>query len=158
MQIITVGRWALGVLLLPVYLHDVSAQNVYKTVNEQGNVVYTDRPPANAPVEILTGLDISRTDSARIASQNEESRKQAAADNEAARMRADQNAEAAGMEAKAKEQRKANCEIAKQRVTKYSEAQRLYYDKGDGEREYLSDAELDTERSKAVRSASEWCD
>jgi len=43
-------------------------------------------------------------------------------------------------------------------VTKYTEARRLYRDVGDGEREYLSDAEVDAERSDSVRAVNEWCD
>ena len=153
------GVLTLGALALTqAFLLDVTAQTVYKSVDEQGNVTYTDRPPLNMPVETVAGLDIDRTDRAGIANQNEESRKQAVADNAAKQMRADDNAEKAGVDAAMKENRAANCEIANERMTKYSEARRLYHDMGDGEREYLSDAELDAERSKAVRSVNEWCD
>jgi len=145
-------------LLTQAFLVDVSAQNVYKTVDEQGNVIYTDRPPTNMPVEMVAGLDIARTDAEGISNQNEESRKQAAADNAAAQMRANQNAEEADMQAAVSETRKANCEEAQKRVTKYTEARRLYRDVGDGEREYLSDAEVDAERSDSVRAVNEWCD
>jgi catalase len=145
-------------LLTQAFLLDVSAQNVYKMIDEQGTVIYTDRPPANMPVETVAGLDIARTDADGISNQNEESRKQAAADKAAAQMRATQNAEEAGMKAAVSETRKVNCEEAQKQVTKYSEARRLYRDVGDGEREYLSDAEVDAERSKSVRSVNEWCD
>jgi hypothetical protein len=158
-RIIRSGVLTLGALALTqAFLLDVTAQTVYKSVDDEGNVTFTDRPPRNLPVETVAGLDISRTDRDVISNQNEESRKQAAADNVAEQMRADDNAEKAGVDAAAKEKRAANCEIAKQRVTKYSETRRLYRDMGDGEREYLSDAELDAERSKSVRSVSEWCD
>jgi hypothetical protein len=158
-RIARVSTWTVGALLLTqAFLLDVSAQSVYKTVDEQGNVIYTDRPPANMPVEMVAGLDIARTDADGISNQNEESRKQAVADKAAAQMRANQNAEEAGIEAATSEIRKANCEEAQKRVTKYSEARRLYRDVGDGEREYLSDADVDAERSKSVRSVNEWCD
>jgi catalase len=158
-RITRLGAWTLGALLvMQAFLLDVSAQNVYKTVDEQGNVIYTDRPPVNVPVETVAGLDISRTDSAGINSKNVESRKQAAADNAAAQMRAAHDDEDASKQAKIDEKRKENCKAAKQHVTKYSEARRLYRDTGEGEREYLSDAEMDAERSNAVRSASDWCD
>jgi hypothetical protein len=145
-------------LLTQPFLLDVSAQNVYKTVDEQGNVIYTDRPPLNVPVETVAGLDISRTNSAGITNQNAESRQQAAADNAAAKIRAGQEAADASEQAELNEKRKANCEEANRRVTKYTEARRLYRDTGDGEREYLDNAEVDAERSDAIRSVSEWCD
>ena len=94
------GVLTLGALALTqAFLLDVTAQTVYKSVDEQGNITYTDRPPLNIPVETVAGLDIDRTDRAGIANQNEESRKQAAADNAAKQMRADDNAEKAGVDA-----------------------------------------------------------
>jgi hypothetical protein len=161
-QIIRSGLLTLGALAFTqAFLLDVTAQTVYKSVDEQGNITFTDRPPLNledVELEAVAGLDISRTDTGGIARQNEESGKQAVADNAAEQMRANDDAEDAGIVAAEKEQRVAKCKNANERMTEYTKARRLYRTTGDGEREYLSDAELDAERSEAVRAVNEWCD
>ena len=136
---------------------NVTAQTVYKTVDDQGTVIYTDRPTVNHPAEIVAGLDIALTDSGAITGQNDEARKQHAAEYTAQQIRQNQDAEKAVLQAKTNEERAANCEVANQRLTKYSEAHRLYRQTPDGEREYLNDDELDSARTKAARSVDEWC-
>ncbi len=139
------------------FVLNVTAQTVYKTVDEKGNISYTDRPTVDYRVEIVAGLNIALTDSGAIVGQNDEARKQLAAEHTAQQIRQDQDAEKAALQANADEERAANCEIANQRLTKYSEAHRLYRQTSDGEREYLTDDELDSARTKAVRSVDEWC-
>lgn len=108
-------------------------------------------------VETVAGLDIDRTDDDRIRSGNEEFEKEVSAEKQVQEIRNDRNAEVAAVAAAQKEERAANCKLAKQRLTKYSESHRMYRDTGDGGREYLSDDELDSARTKAVRSVEEWC-
>jgi hypothetical protein len=136
---------------------NVAAQTVYKSVDDQGSVIYTDRPTVDQLAERVAGLDIVLTNSGAITGQNDEARKQHAAENVAKQIRQDQDAEKAVLQAKTNEERAANCEVANQRLTKYSEAHRLYREASDGEREYLTDDELDSARTKAARSVDEWC-
>lgn len=167
MRAIKVARsalWAavniLGALALAQSLSfSVAAQNVYKTVDDQGNITYTDRPPLSLDerLERVRGLDIARTDEDQIRAGNEEFGEQLSAEKQAQEIRNDRNAEVAAVAAAQKEERAANCKLAKQRLTKYSESHRMYRDTGDGGREYLSDAELDSARTKAIRSVDEWC-
>lgn len=148
----------LGILAIAQgFALNVTAQTVYKSVDDQGIITYTDRPSLDYSLEVVAGLDIDRTNSRSIVSQNEEAGKQRAAENTANQIRKDQDIEKAALQANVKEERTANCELANQRLSKYSEAHRLYRDKGDGEREYLTDTELDTARTKAARSVDEWC-
>ena len=152
---------ALGALALAQSLSfSVAAQNVYKTVDAVGNITYTDRPPLkqfNGTIERVMGLDIDRTDDDTIRATNEEIGKQRVAEKQAQQIRNVENAEAATLAAAQKEERAANCKHANRRLTKYSEAHRLYRKTEDGGREYLSSAQLDSARTEAVRSVEKWC-
>jgi hypothetical protein len=48
--------------------------------------------------------------------------------------------------------------VAKDRLSRYSEAHRLYRPGPDGEREYLTSEEIDAERAEAISSVGKWCD
>jgi hypothetical protein len=135
-----------------------TAQTVYKSVDEQGNVTFTDRPPANQQVEAVEGLDIQSTDTLLVAAQNSDGQNRANAQDAVKQVRREQDGEAAGIEAQDAGERAANCEIAQGRFKKYAEARRLYKSTAEGEREYLTDAELDSARENAAMSVEEWCD
>jgi hypothetical protein len=55
-------------------------------------------------------------------------------------------------------QRARNCEIARERQQRYSVAHRLFRTLPNGEREYLSDAEIDDARARAAADVENWCD
>jgi hypothetical protein len=135
-----------------------TAQTVYKSVDEQGNVTFTDRPPANQQVEAVEGLDIQGTDTMLVAAQNSDGQKRANAQDAVKQVRQEQDGEAAGIRAQDAEERAANCEIAQGRFKKYAEARRLFKSTAEGEREYLTDAETDSARENAAMSIEEWCD
>lgn len=141
-----------------------TAQTVYKSVDEQGNVTFTDRPPARLDVEtvqqleVVEGLDIQGTDNMLVAAQNSDGQNRANAQDAVRQVRKEQDGEAAGISAQDAEERAANCEIAQGRFKKYAEARRLYKSTAEGEREYLTDAELDSARENAAMSIEEWCD
>ena len=157
-QIAGSGLSTLAILAIAQgFVLNVAAQTVYKSVDDQGNVIYTDRPSVDYPVEVVAGLDIALTDSGAIVGQNDEASKQHAAENVAKQIRQNQDAEKVALQAHANEERAANCEIANQRLTKYSEAHRLYRQTSDGAREYLTDDELDSARTKAARTVDDWC-
>jgi len=137
------------------------AQTVYKTVDEQGNVSYTDRPPLQqqvneAPLDVME-LQIKLTDPTVIAAN-----RKSFDDNQSARqkvdaaMREEQSAEGAKAQREA-EERDANCKIANQRFKRYTETRRLYRMTDDGERTYLDSKEIDTERLKAAQAVDKWC-
>jgi hypothetical protein len=140
---------------------NAAAQTVYRVIDEDGNVAYTDRPPSaqeagDRPVETMR-LQIKLTDPATVAANREQARDTAEADAIAGGIRDAQAAEDQAEQARREQQRAANCDVAKQRFKKYSEARRLYRDLGEGEREYLSSDEIDSERVSAARAVDEWC-
>ena len=54
-------------------------------------------------------------------------------------------------------EREKNCEIARERQQRYTVSRRLYRTNADGEREYLSDPEIDEARAKAAVDVEDWC-
>jgi hypothetical protein len=152
---------ALGALALAQGLSfSAAAQNVYKTVDDAGLVTFTDRPPFNqfdGTIERVMGLDIDRTEDDQILAANDKARSQRAEARQAQQQLLAKNTEAASEAAVEKKERAVNCDLAKDRRTRLNTAHRVYRNTKDGEREYLSSAELDSARAGADSSIQEWC-
>ena len=137
------------------------AQTVYKTVDDAGNVAYTDRPPlqqeaGDQPLDVVE-VEIQRSDRELIAANRAAEQENARVNGVVEGIRAGQEAEDAAELARKDEQRTANCKLARERLTKYSQARRLYREDEAGERVYLSEQEIDSERANAVRAIDQWC-
>ena len=135
-----------------------TAQTVYKTVDENGNVVFTDRPPAtesNQQLEVVSGLDISPTSSSAVATQAAARHKAVVAQEEARQARAAEEAKTAAENQVAQTERAANCASAQDLYKRVTTRGRMYRTV-DGERQYLSSEEVET-RAKAEQSVNEWC-
>ncbi|MEJ2160585.1 MAG: DUF4124 domain-containing protein [Chromatiales bacterium] len=131
------------------------AESVYRGLDEEGQVVYSDRPLAG--YEEVFELDVmhSSADAIRQRRDNEERLAKAAGIRKA--HEAEEAAEAANTQASREQARAKNCAAAKARSEKYNTHRRLYKENADGEREYLSGEELDAARAEAARTADEWC-
>lgn len=125
------------------------ADDIYRSVDENGVVVYSDRPTGDSEV-ITVVASVTRTvRPAAPAASDELSR-----DNQ--EVFAEVPREATPEELAA--ERAQNCEIARQRATVYSQSQRLFRTDAAGERIYLTDAEIDEARSTAEADVAAWCD
>ena len=129
---------------------------VYKWTDEQGVPHYSDQPPVNAESEALP-IRYRRTDKAAVQARiKTDETRQGAED-----LREDQeDAEeetAATQREKDLAERAATCKQARERVTNYNQAQKLYKPGPNGDRIYLTDEELDAERADAQRVMEEWC-
>jgi len=133
-----------------------AAQEVYIWTDGDGNPAYGDSPPPGADAQPVP-LRYRRTD--RQAMQ-EGAQRQAELES-AARLRESQQADTQAAEEadRAELARLAaeNCRTARERVERYETAQRLFRPLPDGERQYLTDDELDAERAAARRAVGEWC-
>jgi len=148
----------IGVLLaLQGQSLSASAQTVYKLVDNEGLVTYTDRPPMTQAVETVPGLDIALTDNDFLDSSAQQQSAAEVADEIRENFENEEAAERALMAAAEREQRAAFCTAANQRLTKYKQAHRIYRTKDSGEREYLNSQELDAERAKAAAEVAQWC-
>ena len=142
------------VLALGLLLSAGAAAGVYRWVDAQGNVHYTDKPNGDAQ---KLEIESRPTDPARIATQREASQKQHSEHQE---NRQKQLADEKEADAKAQDDAKAratNCTKAQERLERYETAHRLYKPLPDGEREYLTSDEIDTARADAKTDRDKWC-
>jgi hypothetical protein len=149
-----------GLLLIAGLATSVSAQNVYKTVDELGNVEYTDVPPMGddaRPVERVKGLDIEPTDDEKITAENGAAAEQRASEQAAQKVRQASDAEAKTEQQALNQERAANCKNAQSRLTTSQENGRIYRTGDDGERQYLTSDEIDSVRNEAASSVKQWC-
>ena len=129
--------------------------DVYKYTDEKGNVHYTDKP-ATLPAERLN-VQSQRTDLVALQARQQEELERANAASQARQQSTAQKTEdrkaAATMAADKAEQ----CKKARERYDSYMNSQRLYEALPDGERRYLTDAELDAARASAKASMDVLC-
>ncbi len=145
-------------LMLALFSTSLWAGEVYRSVGPDGTVTYSDVPTGNnaQPIFIL----VPRAASEPRSSASTPSAAAPAAQPGGDDLKADSDAKpgAPGQAAKPDEKEKAkNCEIARDRAQRYSEAHRLYKTGANGEREYLTDAEIDEARAQAAAAVDRWC-
>jgi hypothetical protein len=149
-------RALIPVALSASMLLAVQAQaDVYKYTDDKGTVHYTDKP-ATLPAERLN-VQSQKTDLVALQARQQEEQARASAANDARRAAADKKADdrkAAEMSATDKAEQ---CKKARERYDSYMTSQRLYEALPDGERRYLSDAELDAARASAKASMDVLC-
>lgn len=140
---------------------EVSA-SVYKWVDAQGVTHYSDQPPPGSNAEEMATIRYRKAAGSASAPAKAKGKADAG---EAQGQGADKGGDAvepgegsASEKDKLLAQRQANCKEARERVSKYDSAQRLYRPGPNGEREYLTDEELDTERANARRAVEQYCD
>ncbi len=133
-----------------------SAGDVYRTTDQQGRPVYTDKPPT-LPAQRMH-VESSTTDVVEAKQRYDEQMKRLAesdrADSDKAAQAADERSAAetsAGDRAK-------RCQDARDRYQSYMTAQKLYVtDDSGGERRYLSAEEIDTARANAKKMMDDFC-
>jgi hypothetical protein len=129
--------------------------DVYKFKDDKGNVLYTDKP-STLPAERLN-IQSQKTDVVAVQTRTQEEMKrlqEADKANQAATGQAKDQQQAAQQSAASKAEQ---CTKARQRYDSYMNSQRLYEQQADGERRYLSDAELDAARASAKASMDVMC-
>lgn len=143
--------WAIA-LMLPLA---ASADEVYRSVDANGQVVYSDRPSAETTTERVavnaprpTSTASGRAVAARPAADEESGSE----DPVQALIPREPTPEEIAAD------RVRNCDYARQMQSAYSQAHRLFRENADGEREYLSDAEITAARDKAESDVAAWCD
>jgi hypothetical protein len=146
-------RIAHGTLLLALLGTAAYAADIYRSTAPDGTVSYSDRPQG--------------TDSQFVSSATPRAARTPAG---APAPRAASAASAAPPEAPATpalpegpssleliEQRRKNCEIARERLDRYTLSRRLFRTNDAGEREYLDDAAVAEARAKAAADVEDWC-
>jgi hypothetical protein len=147
-------RSSLSALALIAVMASAHA-DVYKYVDAQGHVQYTDKPQT-LPAERLN-VQSRKTDVVAVQERTEAERKRLedlAKTRQESAKRASDEREAAELNAKDKAER---CAKARERFDSYTTSQRLYEVLPNGERRYLTDSELDAARASAKVSMDELC-
>lgn len=131
-----------------------SAQEVYKSVDPDGHVVYSDRGISKTAPK--TGIHVQEADAANAARLAKE---QQLLDADEQQRRARQSLEdksKAQQDAKARQQEQ-RCQNAKNRYYAMKDANRLYTRDADGNRVYYSDEDADKKRDEAKRAMDAAC-
>lgn len=133
----------------------VSAAEIYKYVDEEGNVLYVDRPTGESGGERLDVI-YSRTDNAAVNSQVRQRQEYTAAREEARTETA--NRREADKQARAEvEARAAKCQQHRARLESYLQSRRLYRENETGEREYLDETQTLEARQKVEEQIQKNC-
>ncbi len=133
-----------------------AAADVYKFKDDKGNVLYTDKP-ATLPAERLN-IQSQKTDTVAVQTRQQDELKRLQ-DADKANQQANSDAKdqpPAAPQATAA-QKADQCVKARTRYDSYMSSQRLYEQGADGERRYLSDAELTAARASAKASMDVMC-
>jgi len=138
--------------ILMVFPFGVLAAEIYRSVGEDGLVIYSDMPSESAERIVINTL--APSPAVVTSSQPDDSNVGGAASDPP--VVAEVPREATQEEVAA--ERAQNCQTSRERVEAYSTARRLFRSLPDGDREYLSDAEIDEARAQAQSDVASWCD
>lgn len=154
----------LCLLIAPVWA------DLYKWTDQNGKVHYSDQPPPanakkSAPVKVITPPPAAATPQTADAPRTADAKGSAAAKTPAEqemefRQRRLKEAEAeakAQKDAQAQEDKKRNCQRAKDQVASLERGGRVTRPGSDGEQIYLSDKEIAQELASAKKTADSWC-
>lgn len=142
---------ALVLLMLFVSVPPGTAQEVYKSVDADGHVTYSDRGNTkNAP---KTSLKVEEGDPAEAARLAKEQQLLKAEDAQRTR----QDAEDARNKAAEDRQRESACKNARNSYNRIKDTNRLFKTDADGNRVYFSDEEVDAMRVQAQRAMTAAC-
>jgi hypothetical protein len=132
------------------------ASEVYRTKDAKGQPVYTDKP-LTLPAEKLD-VKTSTTDVVEAQQRYDEQMKRYAETDKAQSESAAKTAEAQKAKELSAEDQSKRCQEARQRYESYMNSRRLYEQGAtEGERRYLTDAEMDAARENAKKTMDEFC-
>lgn len=143
----------LGCLLL-LASQPLWAGDVYRSVDANGNVRYSDRPDDEGAERVHIAVQEPPPPPPAPPAANPPAKDTTAASEppaEPTRVKRDPTPEEQAAD------RAKNCKIATERQQSYQVAHRLYRTLPNGEREYLSDDEIDEARAHADDEVKKWC-
>jgi len=146
----------LSLIICSLITASAFAAEVYRSVDENGIVVYSDRPDGETNERIVVVVTPPAAPAqAAIRAPH--------AGDVAGAPTAGDNAPDGGeileqpSAAEVAEERRRNCELATERTERYRVSHRLYRNLPNGEREYLSDQEITDARATSEDDVGSWC-
>ncbi|WP_455203446.1 DUF4124 domain-containing protein [Kaarinaea lacus] len=142
-------------------LTTAQAGSVYKWVDEEGNIHYSQDPQHRSAQEMDVKTKPASSDSGSDGDAKEDAYeaqtgKKPKDDKDKAR-REHEEKEQQAMAAKKAEQKQKNCQIAMKRRATIAAGGRLYEVDEKGERHYWSDAEREAKLAEAEQQVADWC-
>ena len=148
---VTSGALTAALLVLACATAPLAAQEVYKSVDAQGHVVYSDRGVSKGAPKTAVHVDEPNpVEAARLAHEQ-----QLLEADDAARAR--QQAVADKNKATLEHKKQQACDKARNQYFQMKDAARLYGRDAAGNRQYLSDDEADAQREAARRTMVSAC-
>lgn len=141
----------LVVLTLALALAPLAGAQLYKYTDKDGKTVYTDQPPPNADSKAIR---VQPAAPAAAPSKSYLERDKELQKGRDAGKEKSKKAEDAAKNAAAKE---ANCNVAKQQYQHYQDGGRIYKYNAAGERELMSDDDIEAARARSKRELDEAC-
>lgn len=138
-----------------VLLGTTAQADVYKYTDDRGNVHYTDKP-ATLPAERLN-VQSQKTDLVALQARQAAEQERMNAANQARNQNAAEAADQRQAQKITATEKAEQCKKARERFDSYTNSQRLYESLPNGERRYLTDAELDAARASAKASMDVLC-
>jgi hypothetical protein len=146
-----------SVLTCAVLSNAIQAGDVYKYVDEKGNTLYTDRPMPGAVRISTSGVRPPEVAARSYAAQQAANNQQLTSSNQnIAQQQADQKL-AAQVNKDAASSQAERCKQAHKNYDLSIATRRVYKEDKDGNRSYLSDAELTQQRMDAKRAVDAIC-
>jgi hypothetical protein len=127
---------------------NTATADIYRSVDENGVVTYSDLPSEGAERINVAAVPAPPAPPPSAPT--------AAAEPEPEVLSGERPREPT--EAERAQERARNCTVARERMTRYGESLRLFRNLPDGEREYLTDDEIDAARAQAASDVATWCD
>ena len=128
---------------------------IYKWIDENGNVHYEDRPLGKENVERVVDVRSRNTDNAAVAARLDQRRQARAAAREDD---PEAPAEMSKEELRAEQQdRQQKCESYRAKLQAFLTAPRLYEEDEAGERNYLDEDQIMARRSRVEEKIQEYC-
>ena len=132
-----------------------AAGEIYKWVDEDGNVHYEDRPLGSSGVEHMNNIRSKNTDAATVQARVDADRQARATK---AQVESEAPPEMSKEEIRAEQQaRIEKCQMYRDRLQEFLRSTRLYEEDDAGERNYISDEQVMTARAKVEDQIQEYC-
>lgn len=148
-------RFLVPALLAALLVAPAAANDVYRTVDERGVVVYSDRPLSERSEPVR--MEARSADRAQAAQQAEQPAEPSADEQSSRSQREADQAMLAAARAEQAEIRAAACREARAALEVYETSPRLFETLSDGGRRFLSDEEVVQARVQARQAVADFC-
>lgn len=142
MKRLVVAAFALAVVPL-------ASAELYKYVDKNGKTVYSDTPPTDVDAKRMTPPPPPAGNAKSYVERDKEAQK--------AREKSGEDAKKTAEKEKVEQQKKLRCEQAKGNLQIYTDGGRILKNNASGERDYMSDEEIEAERAKMQKIVDEAC-